>query len=187
MNKNTSKKEIALGIVGLLVIVGFAYWLLSWISGVFSALNPTVAVGILAASATILVSVTSALLSKRLEYQASIRKEIRERKVPVYEKLIGFIFRVFKGVKENKPVTEQEMLDFMMGFTQNIIVWGSDEVIDKFQKFRVASTSGEQANILFIIEDILLAIRKDLGHKNKDLTKGKILSLFVNDINKYIK
>lgn len=76
MNKNTSKKEIALGIVGLLVIVGFAYWLLSWISGVFSTLNPTVAVGILAASATILVSVTSALLSKRLEYQASIRKEI---------------------------------------------------------------------------------------------------------------
>ncbi len=184
MNANVSKK---IGAVVLIVIAGAAYWLLSWLAEVFGALNPTVAVGIIAASATVLVSVISVLLSKRLEHQTSIQKEIRERKVPVYEKLIGFIFRVFKGIKENKPITEQEMLDFMMEFTQNIIVWGSDEVIDAFHKFRVASMSGEQANILFIVEDILLAIRKDLGHKNKNLIRGKILSLFVNDIDKYIK
>ncbi|MCH7729499.1 MAG: hypothetical protein IH991_23940 [Planctomycetes bacterium] len=40
--------------------------------------------------------------------------------------------------------------------------------------------------LMFIYEDLIRAIRRDLGHKNKDLTKGKLLSLFVNDIANYV-
>ena len=40
---------------------------------------------------------------------------------------------------------------------------------------------------LYVVEDLLLAIRKDLGHKNKNLTKGKILGLFVNDLPEELK
>ena len=39
---------------------------------------------------------------------------------------------------------------------------------------------------MFIYEDLIRAVRKDLGHKNKDLTKGKLLSLFINDIANYV-
>ena len=40
--------------------------------------------------------------------------------------------------------------------------------------------------ILFLTEKLLFAIRRDLGHKNKNLKKGDILSIFVNDIEKYL-
>lgn len=30
-----------------------------------------------------------------------------------------------------------------------------------------------------------MAIRKDMGHKNKGVTKGDLLGLFINDIDKY--
>lgn len=40
--------------------------------------------------------------------------------------------------------------------------------------------------ILFEVEELLMAIRKDLGHSNKGISRGKILSLFVNDINEYL-
>jgi hypothetical protein len=40
---------------------------------------------------------------------------------------------------------------------------------------------------MFEIENLLLAIRKDLGHENKGLAPGKVLGLFVNDIHEHIK
>lgn len=33
-----------------------------------------------------------------------------------------------------------------------------------------------------LTENLLLAIRKDMGHKNKGLQQGDILSLFINDV-----
>jgi hypothetical protein len=41
-------------------------------------------------------------------------------------------------------------------------------------------------NLMFSYENVLREIRKDLGHKNKNLGKGKLLSLFINDISKYV-
>jgi len=33
---------------------------------------------------------------------------------------------------------------------------------------------------------LILAIRRDLGHKNSGLKRGDILALFVNDIDKHL-
>ena len=41
--------------------------------------------------------------------------------------------------------------------------------------------------ILFEMESLLLAIRKDLGHSNRGTGRGAILGLFINDIDDYIK
>jgi len=41
--------------------------------------------------------------------------------------------------------------------------------------------------MLCLIEDILIAIRKDLGHKNKGIHRGKILGLFITDFAKLVK
>jgi hypothetical protein len=45
--------------------------------------------------------------------------------------------------------------------------------------------SGEPES-MFIVEDVLLEMRKDLGHPNRGFNKGDILRLFVNDIDKYL-
>lgn len=39
---------------------------------------------------------------------------------------------------------------------------------------------------MFYFEDLMLEIRKDLGHKNKGFEKGDVLSLFINDIKNYV-
>lgn len=70
----------------------------------------------------------------------------------------------------------------MFTFTERIVVWGSDEVVDAFYRFRNSNNVDGGQGAILCIEDMLLAIRKDLGHRNKSLSRGKILGLFINDI-----
>ena len=92
-----------------------------------------------------------------------------------------------------KQPSENEMIKFMAEITQELVIWGSDEMINAFYKFRMISieiTDGNSDNpysVLIMVEDLLLAIRKDLGHKNKNVSQGKILGLFVNDLPNELK
>ena len=49
------------------------------------------------------------------------------------------------------------------------------------------SARGDSITIILALEDVLLKIRKDLGHDNKNIGKGKLLGLFINDIQEYMK
>ncbi|KAF0164800.1 MAG: hypothetical protein FD157_1964 [Rhodocyclaceae bacterium] len=153
----------------------------------FTQLNPTVAAGMLAAVTTVLVSVVSVLYSKHLEQKLNIRKEHREKKVPVYEDLITFLFRVIYAQKEGaEPLSDKEIVDTYSRLTQNAIIWASDDVIKAFHKFRAASLA-KQENYLPLalsVEDLFLAIRRDLGHKNHGIAPGQLLGMFINDLHK---
>ena len=44
----------------------------------------------------------------------------------------------------------------------------------------------DSTQMMFAFEDLLFAIRKDLGHSNAGLGRGDLLRGFVNDIDKYL-
>lgn len=82
-------------------------------------------------------------------------------------------------------------MQFMAEITQELVIWGSDDMLNAFYDFRNKSiensyekigNSYNPYNTLFAVEDLLLAIRKDLGHKNKKVSRGRILGLFINDL-----
>lgn len=183
-----------IGLIAFLLIAWGFYELSKYFLDIFSQLSKDVAASIIAAASTVLISVGSIIVSKLYERRKEIRKEHREKKVPVYEELISFLLKVFLAEKAGrKKLSEKEITIFLMDFTEKIIVWGSDEVIKSFQKFReetmrIPINKDEVPHIksMFYLEDLMLEIRKDLGHKNKDFKKGDVLSLFINDIEKYI-
>lgn len=79
----------------------------------------------------------------------------------------------------------------MAWITEHLVVWGSDDLLLAWNRFRNSSiqavhNEGPDFNILFEVENLLLAIRKDLGHANKGVNRGKILGLFINDIDDYL-
>jgi len=132
------------------------------------------------------------VLGKAYEGRAIVRKEHREKKIPVYEDLIKFMFRILMGTKTGNTPTEKEMLDFMSDFTQSIMVWGSDDVLAAWVKWRRTAVNAEElkANpmkLMLLYEDLILTIRSDLGHKNRSLRTGDVLALFVNDIDQQLK
>ena len=79
-------------ILVIFMIVGI-YKILRFTLTIFSQINPSVGAGIIAATATITVSVISVLVAKHLEQKAILLKEHRERKTPNYEEMVQLIFR----------------------------------------------------------------------------------------------
>ena len=154
--------------------------------------NPAVIVGLVTASVTAIVSVLSILISKHLERRAQILQDLRSKKTPIYEKIIDTLFKVtFAGVLGEEQPTEKELLLFFTRTTQELVVWGSDDVLRAFEKFKT-TISGQhgkekQSTItVFCLEDFLFELRRDLGHLNKGMKRGSILRIFVNDIDDYL-
>lgn len=152
-----------------------------WKVGV--TLSPQITAAIIAGVATVLVSVFSILWSKRSERLREIEQEQRKQKLPIYEEFVAFVLKLILAEKlGNKPVPEKEMIKFMSTFAQKLIVWGADEVLSEYVAFRHMAATGSGLQIAFAVEKLLLAIRKDIGHKNAKLQSGDILRVFINDI-----
>jgi hypothetical protein len=178
-----------------LMVLGFIGWLLFFLSKLliigFSHLQKEVSAAIIAVSGTIIVSVFSLIFSKMYERKREIDQEHRKQKIPIYEELLKFMFRLLQAGKPgHQPVPEEETIKFLTEFTQKLIIWGSDGVMKQFTTWRASllNQDPQKPNYegLFLFEKLLMEIRKDVGHKNKNIKKGDILGLFINDIEKYI-
>lgn len=181
-------------IIGLLLTVSAVYFIYAGVRAiirVFLSLNSDLAVAIIAAAATVLVSVISIVLAKVYEARELIKKEHREKKIPVYEELINFMVRILMSSKTGDAPSMQAIMDFMKDFTQKIMVWGSDDVLSAWVEWRRANLNEEKikpdpASTLFAFEKLILVIRKDLGHKNAQIERGDILTIFINDMDKHL-
>jgi hypothetical protein len=192
MNNNSSKNKIQM-IFSLLVLalLSYLFWLvITWLISVFNGLQKEVAAALIAASATIVVSVLSLVVAKYYEKKRAIELEHRSKKIPIYEEFVEFLFKLLMNEKlEGNPMTEQEMLRFMSGFTQKLLIWGSDDVVLQWSKYRnmfVNEDNPDTMKTMLQMEQLLIAIRKDTGLKNKEHKRGDILKLFINDVDRYL-
>lgn len=187
-----SKLITAIVAVAALALATILAWgaiaLVSTLLAALQRLRSDLAVAIVAASATITVSVISAIIAKRLEARAAIRQELRTKKVPVYKEIISTLFRFFMAEKIGEPaMTQQELAKFFLTTTEKLTIWGSDEVVRAYRELR-GSFAGSVNPVqgLLLLEGLMVAIRKDLGHSNAKFAKGTLLGLFVNDIDQVL-
>ena len=74
----------------------------------------------------------------------------------------------------------------MLSFSEELTLWGSKKVADKWVKFRLNGANPESAkNNLFLLESIMNEMRHDMGVKR--VKKGNLLSFFVNDFKSAMK
>jgi hypothetical protein len=209
-------KDIFNGVIALVVliagVVGIAVgarWGLTWL---FDGVNPTVSAAIVAAAATTLVSVLGVTLGRFLERRHQIDLELREQKVPIYTEFVEGLLSVFASANESdddqKPTSsgpqrnktakgkvdtskaeakqELDMLEFLTGMTPKLMIWASNDVVVKWSKFRRGADRHPPLDYMFMMEDLLTAIRKDLGHSGGGITKGDLLGLYINDIDDHL-
>lgn len=172
----------------MLIFFGVFLWYLSaslW--HLFAGLQKEVAASIVAAAAMVFVSVLSVTLTKYFERKRLIEQELREKKIPMYEQFVEFIFNLMMAEKmTGKPMPEKEMLNFFNSFTQKLMVWGSDEAVKQWSSYRLLLIKADAPlTSMFELEKLLFAIRRDTGHKNKNILRGDLLGLFINDIDKF--
>lgn len=191
--RGTDWKKTLLALLVVLVILGLAGLLVWLIIIILRTLQAGVAAAIITGVFTVLISVFSLIYSKQHERRQEIEQEHRKQKQPVYEDFMEFLFKLFLGSKQGTPLTQKEIAESISKFTQKLIIWGADDVLKEFYAFQfqtrvLAANQGSQSDMvktMVVFDRLLQAIRTDLGHETKNLKPGAIISLFINDFDKY--
>ena len=107
---------------------------------------------------TVFASVLTVVLSKVWELKIKNLQENRGKKEPIYEELLSFLFKIVKATKKGETVSEDEMEDFIFNFTEKVMIWGSDDVINAFYNFKKVGANTEISGN----SDVKIADRKSV-------------------------
>lgn len=193
------KKEFKIGkiIIAFLIVLGLGYGFIcllklfigyveSFINGL-SNMDTVVIVALITGGVSIFSVVISSIVSKIIDYKQTTKRYLYEKKEEPYSEFIDMVYKIQHSSKDNE-YSEEQMLKDISSFSKKLTLWGSNNVIKKWLDFRKISqkeNNNPELN-LFILEQIIFEIRKDMGQKSNGLERGDILAFFVNDIDKYI-
>jgi hypothetical protein len=185
----TTRWQLARGFAALFVVVGLAAAVVYGVVVALDHLRTGVAAGVLTASATVLIAVFSLVGSQRADRRKLIEQSVRERKVPLYDELIRFWVETTNLADE---LTEDEMIErwreFQRESLHTLVLWMSEPVLAAYNRLRVITLRNaelgtvEGYGLMFAFEDLLLAVRKDLGHSNEGVKRGDLLRLWIEDV-----
>ena len=97
-----------------------------------------------------------------------------------YMEFIDLIFEMMKATKENRVTSQKKMIDKMFAFKKSLMVWGGPEVIAEWNSFELKANKQQSVTeTMQIFENILRAIRKDLGHDDNALPPGSLVALII--------
>lgn len=170
-----------LGLYFIEYIPTFVITIITFLHTMTSTLDAVVLVALITGGITLLNSFYSKYSeskNKRREYLAS------KRETP-YSEFIELINKVSQQGNNSCIYSEADMLKDISSFNSKLILWGSPNVVKKWNAFRKNSVQNNSENTLILIEDVMNEMRKDLGVK--PVEKGSLLSIFINDIEKIIE
>ena len=198
-NKWRSAKDIILGFLLLAVLgIGSVYILkisltyigmfIEKLNQITSNMDAVVIVALITGSVSILGVVISSIISKIIECQQNTKRYLYEKKEEPYSEFIEMVYKIQRMTREDNTYSEKDMLEDLSSFSKKLTLWGSNRVIKKWLAFRERNQNEKTDPMenLFILEEIIFEIRKDMGQRQKGLKQGNILAFFVNDINKYL-
>jgi len=171
-DQNTTLRDVLVGLVVLAVVLAMGYGFFAALVYLIKQLESQIAAAIVAASVSAIASVLAVIISKYFERRSRIKQEIRDKKTPVYENLIGAMFEfVFSQTADNREsLNEDELADIFQEMTPKLVVWGSQDVIRAWIHFREYEwKSAKGLKILEPWKSLMTAIRNDMGNKSDKL------------------
>jgi hypothetical protein len=160
----------ALGIVGVIAV---GRWLL--------ALNPQLSGPVVAG----IIGFASLIYVQWHSKTREIQQSHRPQKIEVYNEFFEILARFLKNPGDRDDIEEgelpPEMRDQFWNLNRGLIVWGSPRVIRAWLRFR--RLSGEQSGpeTLLLMDEVLQAMRADLGNRNFGLARGDAVKVFLSD------
>lgn len=133
---------------------------------------------IIVALITAIVTIVSGIVSKFIDYKQKRSEYLSQKREEPYAEFINVYYKMQEKVSKHEEYQPDEMFEDIQKFQKKLMLWGSNRVVKAWIDFRT-NTSSDSSNVLFYMENILYAIRKDMGYRN--LGKGKLLSMTIND------
>lgn len=190
-----------IGLLLLLIMVAGGLWLVyyvikyigleitkfaDWLSSIASKLDAVVIVALITGAVSITGVIISSIVAKSIDYKKARRAYLAQKREEPYGEFVDMVYKIQQNTKKPNSYTNDQMIADISKFSKQITLWGSRKVANKWVKFREngANPNASQKN-LFVLEDIMNEMRKDLGVKK--VKKGNLLAFFVNDIKQVLK
>ena len=169
-----------IGLVGAAVC--FVWIVLARLLSFFESANPSVSAAVVGAMATVLVGIVGVLYTQAQIKTREIEEAHRSKKVEIYKGFLDIVARMIAKQNPNvslTPLTDQELIDFLVVFRTNIVLWGSPKVINAHLNFEKVSGAG--GNVLFAVDKFYKAIREDIGLSNRGLDNHQLIKMYLKN------
>lgn len=137
----------------------------------------------------------AAAKAKASEVEATRLRELEqrlsERKMEIYGRIMAALGnllipeearRLAPKAPKNKPSgdsLESAIFDFM----NDVVIYGSDDVLQAFTRFRIASDANPPAPVIIrLVSDFMLAIRRDLDGGQSAVTGLEVIGMRINGL-----
>jgi len=176
--------RLAIGFLILSILVVGMGWLavigIKGFTGYVSTIPKELGAPIIAAVATVLVATLTVVLGKYFERKKELDALYRDKKTEVYDDFLKKFFEFYFSGGEN--IGEQDMVTFFQDFSRKLVLWAGPDVIEAFVSWKDHLAKGTpDAKSIFLTEDFLLAVRKDLRHTNKGIRRGLFARMFLQN------
>lgn len=157
-----------------------------WVSTIASTLDAVVIVALITGAVSIVGVIISSIVAKSLDYRKARREYLAQKREEPYGQFVDMVYKIQQNGKEGFNYSSKQMRADILNFSKEMTLWGSPNVVKKWIEFRENSNNPDKAKEnLFVMEDIMNEMRKDLGLKK--VKKGNLLGFFINDIKQSMK
>jgi len=109
-------------------------------------------------------------------------REIKARhfieKKNAYMCFFNLVFEIISSFKNKRPIIDDRLINEIWGFKKELMVWGDQEVLQAYREYEEKSAA-QPEGILLAVDNLLRAIRKDLGHDDSKLKPGELVSILI--------
>ncbi|MEQ8736397.1 MAG: hypothetical protein RIC29_15845 [Rhodospirillaceae bacterium] len=185
------KAKVFFSSILFLAIMGGILWLvyeaIVGIWGALSSTNETLAVGALTAITTIFAATLTVMLGRYYERKKEIESHFRADKLEMYEAFLTEFFKLMAPTNStdtenntDETVADEELVKFLRNWQQKLIIWGGSNVLKTYFAWSNHMKKGvPDARTLYLMDDFIRAIRKDIGLSSSGLTKGAFANVIL--------
>lgn len=169
----------------VVAVLGLVSWLvMTW----FLSLQPTTQTTIAGLTGIVLAPLIAFATSRALERRRGLEASLREKKTQLYDEAIKGLMSTMNvggSARRAGKTSAFDVVKFYGNMTPRLITYASPKVIRAWNKVRLGSIRGMSGTqLLFAFEELLKAMRGDLGHRTWTQPRGELLQMWINDMHK---
>jgi hypothetical protein len=131
------------------------------------------------------VGILGVVWQQRQAERERVREAHRDRMAPVYYDLLGAFKRISTGGEVDPEIQEL----FMDLKARQLLLGAPSEMVQAFnawqKKTNEIQNQDDPTQAIRVWEELLLAIRRDLGHQDAALPEGELMRLFISDYDEH--
>jgi hypothetical protein len=128
------------------------------------------------------IALMTLLATKSWERKRDIDREQRANRIPTYQRVLAALFNYVNAAALDQARADEEIKRTFADLNSQMIIWASDPVLGAYVNWRSLIGSSSALANMFRLGELLLTIRRDVGHENKNISAVTVLQVFVDDL-----